>query len=193
MSFEVVMPKMGESIVEGTIIEWKKKVGDKILKDETLLEISTDKVDSEIPSPHEGTVIEILFAQNDTVSVGEVIAIIGQEGEKVDKKEVIKKTEHKETVENNTGDEVNEAADNIIEKKSNANQIRSNTFFSPLVKSIAKKENISLEDLEHLEGSGVNGRFTKNDILQYIDESSKQISSQLYNKEQKIISTLLNN
>ncbi len=179
MSFEVVMPKMGESIVEGTIIEWKKKVGDKILKDETLLEISTDKVDSEIPSPHEGTVIEILFAQNDTVSVGEVIAIIGQEGEKVDKKEVIKKTEHKETVENNTGDEVNEAADNIIEKKSNANQIRSNTFFSPLVKSIAKKENISLEDLEHLEGSGVNGRFTKNDILQYIDESSKQISAPL--------------
>ena len=64
MSFEVVMPKMGESIVEGTIIEWKKKVGEHISKDETLLEISTDKVDSEIPSPHEGTIIEILFAQN---------------------------------------------------------------------------------------------------------------------------------
>ena len=85
MSFEVVMPKMGESIVEGTIIEWKKKVGEHISKDETLLEISTDKVDSEIPSPHEGTIIEILFAQNDTVSVGEVIAIIGEEGEELEK------------------------------------------------------------------------------------------------------------
>ena len=83
MSIDVVMPKLGESITEGTILEWKKKVGDSISKDETLLEISTDKVDSEVPSPDSGTVIEILYQKNDTVAVGEVIARIGESGETI--------------------------------------------------------------------------------------------------------------
>ena len=82
--FDVVMPKMGESITEGTILEWKKKVGDTINKDETLLEISTDKVDSEIPSPATGTVVEIIAQVNDTIPVGDVIARIGGADEKVD-------------------------------------------------------------------------------------------------------------
>ncbi|SVE00780.1 uncharacterized protein METZ01_LOCUS453634, partial [marine metagenome] len=82
--FDVVMPKMGESITEGTILEWKKRIGDSINKDETLLEISTDKVDSEIPSPATGTVLEIIAEVNDTIPVGEVIARIGSSEEQSD-------------------------------------------------------------------------------------------------------------
>ena len=81
MAHEVIMPKMGESIVEGTIIDWKKKIGDSIAKDEILLEISTDKVDSEVPSPASGTLLEIMANVNDTVPVGDVIAHIGKDGE----------------------------------------------------------------------------------------------------------------
>ena len=96
MAYEVVMPKMGESIVEGTIVDWKKKVGEYVSKDETLLEISTDKVDSEIPSPQEGVVLKILFEKNDTVAVGEVIALIGEKNETI--KQDLKK-EEKDSVE----------------------------------------------------------------------------------------------
>ena len=81
MIVDVIMPKLGESITEGTIIEWKKQIGDAIVQDETILEISTDKVDSEVPSPSEGKLIEILYNPNDVVAVGEVIARIGTEGE----------------------------------------------------------------------------------------------------------------
>ncbi|MAX13281.1 MAG: diapophytoene dehydrogenase [Candidatus Marinimicrobia bacterium] len=175
MSFEVVMPKMGESIVEGTIIEWKKKVGEHISKDETLLEISTDKVDSEIPSPHEGTIIEILFAQNDTVSVGEVIAIIGAEGEKADKKHVTNKAKAEEYIEKPILSEKEKSEPNVKTIENNSDNKKTTRFFSPLVKSIAKKENINLSELEELEGSGVNGRFTKKDIIKYIEQPSKQI------------------
>ena len=82
MPIDVVMPKLGESITEGTILEWKKQVGDSIKKDETLLEISTDKVDSEVPSPASGTIIEVLFKVNDVVPVGEVIARVGDSNDK---------------------------------------------------------------------------------------------------------------
>ena len=83
MATDVIMPKLGESITEGTILEWKKNVGDKISRDETILEISTDKVDSEVPSPAAGTLIEILHNKNETVPVGEIIARIGDPGEKI--------------------------------------------------------------------------------------------------------------
>ena len=182
MAYEVVMPKMGESIVEGTIIDWKKKVGDSILKDETLLEISTDKVDSEIPSPYEGTVIEILFPKNETVSVGEVIALIGQKGEDVSNRESnidepvdsqdVSSTAEQELVSQNNSETNVEA-----QKKEKNETLKGSKFFSPLVKSIAKKEGINLSDLEQLEGSGVNGRLTKKDILRYI-ESHKQPHAQ---------------
>ena len=82
MVIDVIMPKLGESITEATILEWTKNVGDSVSRDETILEISTDKVDSEVPSPSSGILLEILFNKNDTVPVGEVIARIGEEGEK---------------------------------------------------------------------------------------------------------------
>ena len=88
MATDVIMPKLGESITEGTILEWKKDIGDSISRDETILEISTDKVDSEVPAPASGILLEILYQKNDTVAVGEVIARIGESGEKVEPKKV---------------------------------------------------------------------------------------------------------
>ena len=94
MAIDIIMPKMGESITEGTITQWKKKVGDQVKKDETILEISTDKVDSEVPSPASGVLINIAFNENDTVEVGVVIGSIGEEGESVDKNTQAKRSEH---------------------------------------------------------------------------------------------------
>ena len=86
MAIDIIMPKMGESITEGTIVEWKKEIGDKIKKDETILEISTDKVDSEVPSPGSGVLLEIISNKNETVAVGSVLGYIGEEGENIQEK-----------------------------------------------------------------------------------------------------------
>tara|TARA_B110000263_G_scaffold19429_1_gene15418 strand:- start:3461 stop:4753 length:1293 start_codon:yes stop_codon:yes gene_type:complete len=165
MSVDVLMPKLGESITEGTILEWKKNVGDDIKKDETLLEISTDKVDSEIPSPGSGKIIQILYKVNDVVPIGKVIARIGSNNDKVieQKKEI--------------GKEVNKAEDSTNLKNvtpedlvvnSNPSIEENKRFYSPLVKSIAKKENISLDEMNNITGTGLNNRVNKNDILNYI-------------------------
>jgi len=171
--FDVVMPKMGESIIEGTILEWKKKVGDNIGKDETLLEISTDKVDSEIPSPASGTILEIIAQVNDTIPVGDVIARIGSDDEKLDtslkespKSEPTSKPEIKQT-EATTPDPI-QTSEAIISQK---------RFYSPLVKSIAKKEGISQEELDSLSGSGKNGRVNKQDILSYLNNKTDTVQS----------------
>ena len=164
MSVDVLMPKLGESITEGTILEWKKSVGDDIEKDETLLEISTDKVDSEIPSPESGKIIQILYNVNDVVPVGEVIAKIGSHDDKViDKiKDTIKedvKEEDNNSLEKNKVENLDVNLNNeVLEKR----------FYSPLVKSIAKKENISLDELKNISGTGLNNRVNKSDILNYI-------------------------
>ncbi len=165
MSVDVLMPKLGESITEGTILEWKKEVGDVIKKDETLLEISTDKVDSEIPSPESGKIIQILYKVNDVVPVGEVIAKIGSNKDKVIKhvKDISKaddKIDDISTLEDNEIDDLVVDSNNVIKEKQR--------FYSPLVKSIAKKENISLDEMDNISGTGLNDRVNKNDILNYI-------------------------
>ena len=163
MATDVIMPKLGESITEGTILEWKKNIGESIERDETLLEISTDKVDSEVPSPDSGTVIEILYQKNDTVAVGEVIARIGDSGETIQEtnKEV------KEEVIDEVKDEPTEVFKKTSEKiKSQKN--KSNKFYSPLVRSIAKNEGIDIAELDAISGSGKNGRVNKTDILDYM-------------------------
>ena len=178
MAYEVVMPKMGESIVEGTIIDWKKKVGAHISKDETLLEISTDKVDSEIPSPYEGTVIKILFTKNETVPVGEVIALIGEKDEEVPEQE-LDKADSKEESELSAEQEEGQTSSDTsvqIQKQERIKVDKKTKFYSPLVKSIAKKEGVDLLELEDLDGSGINARITKKDILKYI-ESTKEVST----------------
>ena len=175
---DVVMPKMGESIMEGTILEWKKQVGDSIAKDETLLEISTDKVDSEIPSPAAGTILEIIAQVNDTVPVGEVIARIGEEGEQAEvthEQEVEPPVEAEAAPQPDPASELKEDQPKAVKPAPNpppkAEPLHSGKrFYSPLVKSIAKKEVISQEELDAIVGSGRNGRVNKQDILAYLGD-----------------------
>ena len=183
---DVVMPKMGESITEGTILEWKKKEGERINKDETLLEISTDKVDSEVPSPASGTIIEIIAKVNDTVDVGAVIAHIGEEDEPYKPKQNNKADPEKKyvSIEKDSHDkepyEEIETPNSEIETEKFIAPIQSSRrFYSPLVKSIANQEGITLEELDALTGSGQNGRVSKKDILSYLQ------SRTLPSKDQK--------
>ena len=174
MIVDVLMPKMGESITEGTIVEWKKAVGDTIAKDETLLEISTDKVDSEIPCPTAGKVLELLFNQNDTVEVNTIIARIGTEdSDTLDSKVKDTIVEEKETpeilTENKAEEDISQKQEVIIEQKS-----WNRVFYSPLVKSIAQKEGVSLDELSNIIGTGANGRVNKSDILKYIGDKTSQ-------------------
>lgn len=178
---DLVMPKMGESLQEGTITTWLKKVGDKIERDEMVLEISTDKVDTEVPSPVAGTLAEILYKEEETVEVGTVIARISSSGsvkkqtssttkseakpQDEDKKEETPKVASSSqpqttaTVQGNTFD---------IPRKSNGK------FFSPLVRAIAEDNKVSLEELISLNGSGIDGRITKDDLNNYVQNRGSQ-------------------
>ncbi len=170
---ELIMPKMGESIIEATILKWVKNVGDTIELDETILEIATDKVDSEIPSPVAGTLAKILFQENDVVEVGKVIAIIATEGSSV---ESVSTPSVVEAPSNNNNDQKEMPAktngvstpDRQPATAMAATSSASNKFYSPLVKNIAKQENISLVELDALTGTGKDGRFTKKDMLAFV-------------------------
>ena len=173
MIVDVLMPKMGESITEGTIVEWKKNVGDMIAKDETLLEISTDKVDSEIPCPTEGKVLELLFNKNDTVEVNTIIARIGTEdSDSLDSNTESSVSDDKENSNEEILEDVKKEEVSIKEEVISDNNKTDRIFYSPLVKSIAKKEGISLDELTSIKGSGNGGRVNKSDILNYIDSKS---------------------
>ncbi len=163
--FEIVMPKMGESIIEATITKWLKTEGDRLEEDDTIVEIATDKVDSEIPSPVEGTLVKTLFNEGDIVPVGTVIALVEIEGES--------ENETTTTPEDIPGIVVPEekTAETTSEKASVKQNIAQSTrFYSPLVKSIAKNENISSAELENISGSGKDGRITKRDVLAYLEK-----------------------
>lgn len=151
------MPKMGESVQEATITKWFVKEGDSVKEDDVLFEIATEKVDSEIPSPVDGTVVKILFETGAVVPVGDLVAIInvGGEGSSNDSVTTIK----------NVDLPVIEAA---TVKSNHVGSEIPVKFFSPLVKSMAKKENIGIHELNQLEGSGINGRIQKKDVLEYI-------------------------
>ncbi|MGL2966714.1 dihydrolipoamide acetyltransferase family protein [Flavobacterium sp. XGLA_31] len=165
--FELKLPKMGESVAEATITNWLKNVGETIAADEAVLEIATDKVDSEVPSEVSGTLTEILFQVNDVVKVGQTIAIIETEGGSVAAAPVA------ETVAAPVAEVVKtvEAAQTIAAP---ADFKSSDKFFSPLVKNIATAEGISLTELESIAGSGKDGRVTKEDILNYIKNRGSQ-------------------
>jgi 2-oxoglutarate dehydrogenase E2 component (dihydrolipoamide succinyltransferase) len=166
---EVQMPQMGESVVEATVIGWSKQVGDTVEEDETLLEISTDKVDSEVPSPAAGTLVEILAEENDTIEVGQTIAVIATGKAAASgggsSKPAPKKEEKKESAP--AKQESQTAASEGSEPQRMGSDGR---FYSPLVRSIAKEEGISQEELEAIEGSGQNGRVSKQDILSYVED-----------------------
>jgi 2-oxoglutarate dehydrogenase E2 component (dihydrolipoamide succinyltransferase) len=169
---ELKLPKMGESVAEATITSWLKEVGDTIEEDEAVLEIATDKVDSEVPSEYDGVLVEKLFDVDDVVKVGEVVAIIEVEGEDSSEgeDENIKVSEAKETEEEIEA--VSAVEDGMKSAKSSteftSNYSDSSKFYSPLVKNIADKENISVEELDHIKGTGLDERVTKYDILAYI-------------------------
>ena len=168
--FELKLPKMGESVAEATVTNWLKKVGDKIEMDEAVLEIATDKVDSEVPSEVSGTLVEILFNTDDVVQVGQTLAIIETEvGAVLSTPEV--KVEAPVAVA-----EVAKTVEVAIEAIAPADFSGSDKFFSPLVKNIAKEEGISLAELESISGSGKDGRVNKEDLLNYIKNRGSQTS-----------------
>ena len=170
--FELKLPKMGESVAEATITNWLKQVGDKIEADEAVLEIATDKVDSEVPSEVSGVLVEQLFGKDDLVQVGQTIAIIETESGSVSesvKQEIVAPVEVA-AIEKSI-----EVAKESISVPTNFSD--SDKFFSPLVKNIAKEEGVSLAELENISGSGKDGRVTKEDILNYIKNRGSVVSS----------------
>jgi 2-oxoglutarate dehydrogenase E2 component (dihydrolipoamide succinyltransferase) len=163
--FEIKLPKMGESVAEATITSWLKNVGDHIDMDEAIVEIATDKVDSEVPSDVEGTLVELLYDVDAVVKVGETIAIIEtQEAHVEDKQEV---SAAKEII--GEAATIEKEVENAMETKSISKVSDSGKFFSPLVRNIAATENVSMEELEAIIGTGKDDRVTKNDILAYIE------------------------
>ena len=166
---KVELPKMGESVAEATITTWLKSVGDKIEEDEPIVEIATDKVDSEVPSPCSGILKEALFSEGDVVQVGSIFAVIETdqnvgieiEDDKVELSEMEVESEILKPLEKEVSEQI------IVENTSDR-------FYSPLVKSIAKKENINQDELDQITGSGANGRVTKKDMLNYLDNKTNQ-------------------
>ena len=166
---KVELPKMGESVAEATITTWLKSVGDKIEEDEPIVEIATDKVDSEVPSPCSGILKEALFSEGDVVQVGSIFAVIETdqnvgteiEDDKVELSEMEVESEILKPLEKEVSEQI------IVESTSDR-------FYSPLVKSIAKKENINQDELDQITGSGANGRVTKKDMLNYLDNKTNQ-------------------
>jgi len=178
MVVDVVMPKMGESITEGTILEWYKKIGDSIEKDETLLEIGTDKVDSEIPAPESGTVCDILAKPNEVIDVGDVIARIDtdsgsyQSDDKIEKLEKIEEPEIKKTSKVHTKQKKNEQKNIKVSKLVSSNS----AILTPAVIKLANQQGIRLGELEMIKGTGANGRVTKKDLQSYINSNTNFIT-----------------
>ena len=175
---KVELPKMGESVAEATITTWLKSVGDNIEEDEPIVEIATDKVDSEVPSPCSGILKQILFNEGDVVEVGAVFAVIETESGENSESINIDNSSVSETIEK----EILKPLEN--ENKDVAIISNGNKFYSPLVKSIAKQEGISQKELENIDGSGLNGRVTKKDILNFI--ANKPATNIIKEEPQKI-------
>lgn len=170
--YELVLPKMGESVAEATIIKWVKQPGDSIDIDESVLEIATDKVDSEVPSPVAGKLAKVLFNENDVVQVGAVIALIETDAN-VDLVNVVNSTIQ---VENNISEDKEfsapfvpvEEPEIVHNEIKNKDFNKSERFYSPLVKSMAAEEGITIQELDSINGTGSEGRVTKQDVLEYI-------------------------
>ncbi|MFN8415144.1 MAG: dihydrolipoamide acetyltransferase family protein [Cytophagaceae bacterium] len=171
---ELVMPRMGESVMEGTVLNWLKKPGDKINADESVLEVATDKVDTEVPSPHGGILKQILAEKGQVVQVGHAIAIIETDGDStspaptvtveapVQKQEVVAAAPKPAVV------AAEKVSTPVVTEKSSGSK-----FFSPLVLNIARQENISLTELDTISGTGKDGRVTKYDILDYVKKRAQ--------------------
>ena len=182
---EIAMPKMGESVMEGTIIKWHKKVGENVKKDETIFEISTDKVDTEIPSPENGILSEILVGEQETVEVGTIVAKLSIDGKVqiVERKQKVLKA--LDTTLESMHDNFSKSVIEVPEKRPEGSN-----FLSPLVLSIAQKENINFAELQSINGTGIDGRVSKKDVLSYLEQrKSGKIKSHEISKriEEKVI------
>jgi len=169
---ELIMPKMGESVSEATIISWSKNIGDTIELDETIIEIATDKVDSEVPSTHEGKLVEMLFQADDVVQVGQPFAIVETDGKDLEETPLVESEALVNKSSNNKSPISIKEENKISEEK--IVKSTSDRFYSPLVKSIASQEGIAFEELEKIKGTGNEGRVTKSDILTYIKSRNNQ-------------------
>jgi 2-oxoglutarate dehydrogenase E2 component (dihydrolipoamide succinyltransferase) len=184
--YELLLPKMGESVAEATIIKWTKQPGEQIQLDDTILEIATDKVDSEVPSPVAGKLIKQLFAADDVVQVGAVIAIIETDSAmseipSVPSSQPTADTSQVAVEENIPG--INQLSETKKEEHQPIDFKNSDRFYSPLVKSIAAQENISTAELEQLKGSGAEGRLTKDDLLNYISSRGGKVQGTRGNEQ----------
>jgi len=197
MIIDVVMPKMGESITEGTILEWYKEIGESIEKDETLLEIGTDKVDSEIPAPESGTVCDILAKPNDVIDVGNIIARIDTSGgshqpsEKIEELEKIEESEESETKKQpkvHKKVKKNEKETIKISKSIGSNS----AILTPAVIKLASQNGIRLSEVEVISGTGANGRVTKKDLQNYINSNTSSISEPVKRSTSKPESIVVN-
>jgi 2-oxoglutarate dehydrogenase E2 component (dihydrolipoamide succinyltransferase) len=172
--FELKLPKMGESVAEATITNWLKQVGDKIEADEAVLEIATDKVDSEVPSEVTGVLVEQLFHKDDLVQVGQTIAVIETEGGSVAAAPVAEPVKEEVPAAAAEVQKSMEAAQQFVAAPAAAptkeDYHNSDKFYSPLVKNIAKEEGVSMAELDSIAGTGSEGRVTKNDILEYVEK-----------------------
>ncbi|MBB6499405.1 dihydrolipoamide acetyltransferase family protein [Pedobacter cryoconitis] len=183
--YELLLPKMGESVAEATVIKWLKQPGDMISLDDTLLEIATDKVDSEVPSPVAGKLIKQLYKEDDVVQVGAVIALIETDAAAGESADTVEKTVVAEPapVANIPGTEQL----NVVAQPS-AGKTESDRFYSPLVKNIAAQEQISLAELDQIAGSGSDGRLTKDDLLNYIQNGRQHTGTVVADRVQPVIS-----
>ena len=164
---EIKMPKLGESITEGTIVSWSVKVGDIIQEDDVLFEVNTAKVSAEIPSPVAGKVVEILFKEGDTVAVGTVVAVVDMGGEEASDEEIVSGKETPESKENTSSDAV---------KVSSQVAKAEERWYSPVVIQLARSANILKEELDSIQGTGYEGRLSKKDIKDYIEKKKRGIS-----------------
>ena len=166
--FEIKMPKLGESITEGTIVSWSVKVGDMIQEDDVLFEVNTAKVSAEIPSPVAGKVVEILYKEGDTVAVGTVVAIIGLDGEGAAEGETTHDETVKEEVPTIQSPAQQEAAKSVVAEEER--------WYSPVVIQLAREAKIPKEELDSIQGTGYEGRLSKKDIKDYIDKKKRGVS-----------------
>ncbi|MHB8854106.1 MAG: biotin/lipoyl-containing protein, partial [Ignavibacteriaceae bacterium] len=197
---DIIMPKMGESVMEGTIIKWHKKVGDKIKKDETIFEISTDKVDTEVPSPADGILAEVLIAEQETVDVGTIVAKLST-SDSLKNNKMINPSESsgkviQAKIDNQEKTEPILMHDNFASGKLAPGEFTSvenepSSFLSPLVLNIARQEKVKFEELAKIKGTGLSGRITKNDLLSYIEKRNQQKSEpeQREIKERVVLNT----
>lgn len=179
--YKIYMPKLGESVQEATITKWFVKAGDSVEEDTSLFEVATDKVDSEIPSPVDGIVKKILFEQDAVVPVGEVVLILEVEGEA---DEPTPNVDEIPSTDEKSGEKTAAEAENSVKKEIIEGEVKdinhlSNRFFSPLVKSIAEKEGLSVSELERVQGSGDGGRVQKADILNYLEQRKSPVQSKV--------------